>query len=100
MYLYENSNYNDSRPFKKIRFQYLLNALQKGGIDLNSITKINLSDIPNTSSKNSVHFTFDTENYNPSSELSSGAEVIISETESAVRMLFDVLTEMKIRFPL
>jgi len=82
MYLYENSNYNNSRPFRKIRFQYLLNALQKGGIDLNSITKIDLSNIPNTSSKNSVHFTFDTENYNPSSELSSGAEVIISETES------------------
>ena len=82
MYLYESSNYNNSRPFGKIRFQYLLNALQKGGIDLNSITKINLSDIPNTSSKNSVHFTFDTENYNPSSELSSGAEVINSETES------------------
>ncbi len=82
MYLYEKSNYNNSRPFRKIRFQYLLNALQKGGIDLNSITKIDLSDIPNTSSKNSVHFTFDTDNYNPSSELSPGAEVIISKTES------------------
>ena len=82
MYLYENSNYNDSRPFGKIRFQYLLNALQKGGIDLTSITKIDLSDIPNTSSKNSVHFTFDQEDYNPSSDLSSGAEVIISKTES------------------
>ncbi len=81
MYLYEKSNYNNSRPFGKIRFQYLLNALHKGGIDLNSITKIDLRDIPNTSSKNSVHFTFDTD-YNPSSELSSGAEVIISETES------------------
>ena len=81
MYLFDKGDYN-ARPFGKERFDYLLSALQKSGKDISKITKIDLSSMNSTPGSNRVLFKFDNDNYNPSSELSSGAEVIISGTES------------------
>lgn len=77
MYLF-NLGERADKPFGATRFKYLLSALQKRGTDISKITKIDLRKVPNNPK---VYFAFD-DNYNPSSELSSGAEVIISETES------------------
>lgn len=77
MYLF-NLGESADKPFGATRFKYLLSALQKRGTDISKITKIDLRKVPNNPK---VCFAFD-DNYNPSSELSSGAEVIISETES------------------
>ena len=80
MYLFDKGDYN-ARPFGKERFDYLLSALQKSGKDISKITKIDLSSMNSTPGSNRVLFKFDNDN-NPSSELSPGAEVIISGTES------------------
>jgi len=77
MYLFNLGDGAD-KPFGATRFKYLLSAIQKRGTDISKITKIDLRKVPNNPK---VYFAFD-DNYNPSSELSSGAEVIISETES------------------
>ncbi len=81
MYLFDKGDYN-ARPFGKERFDYLLSALQKSGKDISKITKIDLSSMNSTPGSNRVLFKFDNDNDNPSSELSPGAEVIISGTES------------------
>jgi len=82
MYLYDKYNLN-TRPFGETRFNYLLSALQKSGKDIRTIETIDLrSLLSNNTHDQAVQFSFDADKYNPSSELSSGAEVIISETES------------------
>lgn len=78
MYLYNKDGAAADKPFGATRFKYLLSALQKRGTDISTITKIDLREVPNDPK---VFFTFDEEGYNPSSELSSGAKVIISDTE-------------------
>ena len=82
MYLFDKGYYTQ-RPFGSKRFNYLLSALQKSGKDISTITKIDLSNLlANNTTKHAIIFTFDKENYNPSSELSYGAKVIISDTET------------------
>lgn len=80
MYLFD-IGWTSARPFGVQRFNYLLSALQKSGKDISQISKIDLSKMSENTTNIGVNFTFN-DNYNPSSELSSGAEVIISETES------------------
>ena len=80
MYIFEKGGY-DKRPFGETRFKYLLSALQKSGKDISTITKIDLSDLlSNNTNNQAVQFTFDTDNYNPSSELSSGA-IVVTDTK-------------------
>lgn len=81
MYLFDQGDFN-KRPFGKTRFNYLLSALQKSGKDISTITKIDLSLLKsNNNNSHAVQFTFDTDNYNPSSELSSGA-IVVTDTKS------------------
>ena len=72
MYLFNLGDSAD-KPFGATRFKYLLSAIQKRGTDISKITKIDLSKVPNDAK---VYFTFDDEEYDPSSELSRGAIVI------------------------
>lgn len=82
IYLFDKGYYTQ-RPFGSKRFNYLLSALQKSGKDISTITKIDLSNLlANNTKKHAIKFTFIEENYNPSSELSYGAKVIISDTET------------------
>ena len=82
IYLFDKG-YFKQRPFGSKRFNYLLSALQKSGKDISTITKIDLSNLlANNTTKHAIEFTFNKENYNPSSELSYGAKVIISDTET------------------
>ena len=81
MYLYSNIGKMTERKFGTVRFRYLLSALQKGGKDISTISKIDLSQMPNNTNNVNVNFTFDNENYDPSSELSYGAEVVISSSK-------------------
>lgn len=78
MYLFNKNGEDADKPFGATRYKYLLSALQKRGTDISTIREINLSKVPNDPK---VFFTFDDEEYDPSSELSSGAKVIISDTE-------------------
>lgn len=80
MYIYDK--FASHMSFGSTRFKYLLSALQKGGKDISTIEKIDLSGMPilPNSPNYSVSFIFDSENYNPASELSNNAEVIISKS--------------------
>ena len=81
MYLFDQGDFN-KRPFGKTRFNYLLSALQKSGKDISTITKIDLSLLKsNNNNSHAVQFTFDTDNYDPSSELSPGA-IVVTKTNS------------------
>ena len=81
MYIFDKDHY-DTRPFGRVRFNYLLSALQKSGKDISTITKIDLRMLlSNNTTSHAVQYTFDEEGYNPSSELSTDAKVIISDTE-------------------
>ena len=81
MYLYSNLGKMTERKFGTVRFRYLLSALQKGGKDISTISKIDLSQMPNNTNNVNVNFTFDTDNYDPSSELSPGA-IVVTNTKS------------------
>lgn len=80
MYIYDK--FASHMSFGSTRFKYLLSALQKGGKDISTIEKIDLSGMPilPNSPSYSISFKFDSENYNPASELSNNAEVIISKS--------------------
>ena len=80
MYIYDK--FASHMSFGSTRFKYLLSALQKGGKDIRTIEKIDLSGMPilPNSPNYSISFKFDNENYNPASELSNNAEVIISQS--------------------
>ena len=93
MYLYDCYNFKKARPFGTTRFKYLLSALQKKGADISAITKIDLSGMPDEPLNIGVKFTFDSENYDPSSELSNGAEVItdtMTYTASGIKEIADL----------
>ena len=78
IYLYSHLGASADRHYGANCFKTLLTGLQRKGKDISKITKIDLSNMPNHSGKvkAKVKFTFDSENYDPSSELSNGAEVI------------------------
>ena len=75
MYLFD-IGWSSARPFGKERFKYLLSALQKSGKDISKISTIDLSGMSTNQTNIGVNFTFDADDYNPSSELSPGAIVI------------------------
>ncbi len=75
MYLFD-IGWSSSRPFGEERFKYLLSALQKSGKDISKISTIDLSGMSTNQTNIGVNFTFDADDYNPSSELSPGAIVI------------------------
>ncbi len=79
MYLFDKG-WSSARPFGEERFKYLLSALQKSGKDISKISTIDLSGMSTNPTNIGVNFTFDTDNYNPSSELSSGA-IVVTDTK-------------------
>lgn len=75
MYLFDKG-WSSARPFGEERFKYLLSALQNSGKDISKISTIDLSGMSTNPTNIGVNFTFDADDYNPSSELSPGAIVI------------------------